>query len=102
MLREGPLAALLDDADIALEVMVSEASRAAQILAAQGFRAHATGPDDMMVLGLKGRPSAAAAINRALNDAGFAVSRIAFRPPTLEDLFMKLTARTAAPKRQAA
>jgi ABC-2 type transport system ATP-binding protein len=102
MLREGPLATLLDDADIGLEVTVSEAPRAAQVLVAQGFRAHAAGPEDMTVQGLKGRPSAAAAINRALNDAGFAVSRIAFRPPTLEDLFMKLTARSAATVRKAA
>lgn len=102
MLRQGPLSSLFDDADIALEVTVAEAARAAQTLAEQGFRAHATGPDDLIVLGLAGRPSAAAAINRALNDAGFAVSRIAFRPPALEDLFMKLTARSAAAARPAA
>lgn len=96
MLAQGTLATLLDTAETELEVTVTGAPRAVQVLAAMDFRARATGPDDLIVLGLRGSAAAAAAINRALLDAGFAVSRLGFRPVTLEDLFLKLTALHAA------
>lgn len=102
MLAQGALGTLLDSAETELDVTVAEAPRAAQVLAAMDFRAHATGPDTLVVLGLRGRAAAAAAINRALIDAGFAVSRLGFRPVTLEDLFLKLTARNGAAPRKAA
>jgi lantibiotic transport system ATP-binding protein len=102
MLAQGPLDSLLDAADTDLEVTVAEAPRAAQVLAAMDYRARATGPNTLIVMELRGRPNAAAAINRALIDAGFAVSRLVFRTVTLEDLFLKLTARHGASVRVAA
>jgi ABC-2 type transport system ATP-binding protein len=102
MLAQGKLDSLLDPAEAELDVAVTEAPRAAQTLTAMDFRARATGPETLIVQGLRGRTAAAAAINRALVDAGFAVSRLGFRPFSLEDLFLKLTARRSSALRKAA
>jgi lantibiotic transport system ATP-binding protein len=102
MLAQGPLAALLDEADPDLDVAVVDAPRAAQTLAAMEYRARADGPGALVVSQLRGRTNAAAAVNRALVGAGFAVSRLGFRTVTLESLFLKLTARHGATPRKAA
>jgi ABC-2 type transport system ATP-binding protein len=91
LLAQAPLGAFLSLAGAGLEIGVRDASRAQEVLGAWGA-VEVLGPDRLRLAGDSGAIKDAAAINARLHSLGFSVFELSPRAPSLEDIFLKLTA----------
>lgn len=87
LVRQGRLSDIVADQDATLEVATDRCSEAADLLTTRGFK---TEPLDQNRLAVRGAADPAA-LNALLTGAGFAVSHLAVRELSLEDVYTDLT-----------
>lgn len=92
LLFQGTLTDLIRTAPHRLEIRIDNPSRARTALVKNWPNAEITGAG-LVLPGVN--EAEAAAINRQLVEAGFAVTGLAIKPPALEDIFLSLTGENA-------
>jgi ABC-2 type transport system ATP-binding protein len=92
LVRQGPLDALIGAEAKTYDLAVNDVARALRLAAEAGGRAIARADGMIEVSSVDGKPFDAAALNRRLVESGVDVAALTPRKPTLEDLFVALTA----------
>lgn len=91
LLFQGPMAELKRRFQPSLEVRTNRLADAARLLAARQFSVEPAGAETMLVR-CSGTGDAAA-LNEILVTAGFSVHHLRLRTPSLEQMFLEMTAR---------